>query len=279
MVEVAIGDRVLVDGKLGIVRYAGVTEFCDGWWYGIELEECVGINDGSVRGKRYFDLQEKQGDYGIFAQLENIRKIDDGGALREENRKLLSVVEALERKIRLWRLKPEQSGDGKIVKGLQDTVKDWEVRYVSLGEQMSNVQQENRVLENEVKNLREKVTVLSTATGGMGNTLGPGSREPEGESPPDRQSVDAEPKSEAAEKDFQMLIERNTELAREVEVLREESKQYESMLSVCAEIEEELRYQLRELERVFDEHKIWDGIGSLNIVESRHTTEAESNQC
>ena len=38
----------------GVVRYMGRTEFADGQWIGIELDEPYGKNDGSVSGKRYF---------------------------------------------------------------------------------------------------------------------------------------------------------------------------------------------------------------------------------
>ncbi|QLQ81406.1 hypothetical protein HG537_0F01670 [Torulaspora globosa] len=119
MAVIEVGDRVLVDGKLGVVRYAGLTEFCSGFWYGIELERCEGFNDGSVDGKRYFDVLGKRGNYGLFAQVEDLHKIDDYGGLKDENRKLTGVVEALERKIRQLHL---QRNDSKVVE-LQRTVK------------------------------------------------------------------------------------------------------------------------------------------------------------
>lgn len=38
--------------KAGVLRYLGETEFAKGDWAGIELDEPVGKNDGSVAGKR-----------------------------------------------------------------------------------------------------------------------------------------------------------------------------------------------------------------------------------
>lgn len=50
------GERVMVSStsgmKAGVLRYLGETEFAKGDWAGIELDEPVGKNDGSVAGKR-----------------------------------------------------------------------------------------------------------------------------------------------------------------------------------------------------------------------------------
>jgi len=48
-----IGDRVSVGGnKIGTLRYIGPTEFAKGEWAGVELDEPIGKNDGSVTGRR-----------------------------------------------------------------------------------------------------------------------------------------------------------------------------------------------------------------------------------
>lgn len=48
-----IGDRVKVSGsKIGTVRYIGQAEFAKGIWAGIELDERLGKNDGSIGSKR-----------------------------------------------------------------------------------------------------------------------------------------------------------------------------------------------------------------------------------
>lgn len=51
-----IGDKVFVNASKGMLvgrlRFLGSTEFAPGYWAGVELDECVGKNDGSVAGKR-----------------------------------------------------------------------------------------------------------------------------------------------------------------------------------------------------------------------------------
>lgn len=63
--QLSSGDRVLVAGrKLGIVRFMGDTKFSSGTWCGVELDDPVGRNDGSINGVRYFKCSV---DRGIFA--------------------------------------------------------------------------------------------------------------------------------------------------------------------------------------------------------------------
>jgi hypothetical protein len=67
-----LGDRVLINSsvggpiKIGILRYIGSTDFAKGEWAGVELEEKVGKNDGSVAGKRYFKCEPL---YGVFSPV------------------------------------------------------------------------------------------------------------------------------------------------------------------------------------------------------------------
>lgn len=52
--DLKIGDRVIISSgqgsKLGILRYRGATEFAPGEWCGIELDDPLGKNNGTVEG-------------------------------------------------------------------------------------------------------------------------------------------------------------------------------------------------------------------------------------
>lgn len=56
MGELKVGERVIVmssmGSKAGVLRFIGVTEFASGEWCGVELDDPIGKNDGSVDGKR-----------------------------------------------------------------------------------------------------------------------------------------------------------------------------------------------------------------------------------
>lgn len=67
-----IGDKVMVGGmKTGTLRYCGPTEFANGIWAGIELDDPGGKNDGSIGGISYFQCPQN---HGIFAPVSKIAK-------------------------------------------------------------------------------------------------------------------------------------------------------------------------------------------------------------
>mmetsp|Transcript_14739 Transcript_14739/g.44518 ORF Transcript_14739/g.44518 Transcript_14739/m.44518 type:complete len:279 (+) Transcript_14739:360-1196(+) len=69
---VSVGSRCEVSpgGKRGTVRYVGKCEDLPlGWWVGVEYDEPVGKNDGSIKGRRYFTA--KQG-YGGMVRPANV---------------------------------------------------------------------------------------------------------------------------------------------------------------------------------------------------------------
>ncbi|KAJ2336269.1 hypothetical protein GGH91_005295, partial [Coemansia sp. RSA 2671] len=70
LVGPGVGQAVEVQGGRGIVRFCGSTEFATGRWFGVELEGPYGKNDGSVKGKRYFECQP---DYGVFVRSSQVK--------------------------------------------------------------------------------------------------------------------------------------------------------------------------------------------------------------
>ncbi|KAJ2147535.1 hypothetical protein IW136_000003 [Coemansia sp. RSA 678] len=66
----AVGHAVEVQGSRGIVRFSGTTEFASGKWFGVELEEAQGKNDGSVQGKRYFECPPG---HGVFVRSSQVK--------------------------------------------------------------------------------------------------------------------------------------------------------------------------------------------------------------
>lgn len=50
---------LLSSRKLGIVRYRGPTDFRDGDWVGVQLDEAAGKNNGTVNGVEYFRAKPK----------------------------------------------------------------------------------------------------------------------------------------------------------------------------------------------------------------------------
>ncbi|CDS40463.1 Cytoskeleton associated protein CAP Gly [Echinococcus multilocularis] len=65
-----VGDRVQVSGsRVGTVRFIGPTDFASGEWVGIELDEPLGKNDGTVMGRRYFTCKPN---HGLFSAASKI---------------------------------------------------------------------------------------------------------------------------------------------------------------------------------------------------------------
>ncbi|KAH9411288.1 cytoskeleton-associated protein [Ordospora pajunii] len=72
MVLLMLNDRLTLGDRFkGTVRYLGGIRTKEGKWVGLELDEPVGANDGSVNGVRYFDCKDK---HGIFVRYERIKE-------------------------------------------------------------------------------------------------------------------------------------------------------------------------------------------------------------
>ena len=62
--QILLGDRVVVKGEqLGTIKYIGKLEFdpLDRVFIGVHLDAPVGITDGAVKGKRYFQCPPLHG--------------------------------------------------------------------------------------------------------------------------------------------------------------------------------------------------------------------------
>ncbi|XP_056630869.1 tubulin-folding cofactor B [Diorhabda sublineata] len=72
--SIKIGSRCKVSvqncpDKLGTVMYAGSIESLSGYWIGVKYDEPLGKNDGSFKGKKYFDCPDK---YGAFVKPHSV---------------------------------------------------------------------------------------------------------------------------------------------------------------------------------------------------------------
>ena len=67
-----LGAVVEIPAGRGTVRFCGATSFSQGKWIGIELEEPIGKNDGSVQGVRYFTCKMP---YGVFVRPSQVKGV------------------------------------------------------------------------------------------------------------------------------------------------------------------------------------------------------------
>lgn len=63
-----------VKNKRGYIKFIGETEFRKGLWIGVELEENVGLNDGSVEDIRYFTCPINK---GVFVRHDKLFPVNN----------------------------------------------------------------------------------------------------------------------------------------------------------------------------------------------------------
>lgn len=72
---VEIGNRCEVElndhsHHRGTVKFIGTTAGSKGYWIGVELDEPFGTNNGSLKGKKYFECDDN---YGVFLRASKIK--------------------------------------------------------------------------------------------------------------------------------------------------------------------------------------------------------------
>ncbi|CAL9682365.1 unnamed protein product [Knipowitschia caucasica] len=82
-VDFQVGERVWVNGnKPGVVRFIGGAQFAPGQWAGIELDEPIGKNNGSVAEVVYFKCEDGRGIFTRPSKLSRTavsEKVTNGG--------------------------------------------------------------------------------------------------------------------------------------------------------------------------------------------------------
>ncbi|XP_015603159.1 restin homolog isoform X2 [Cephus cinctus] len=73
--DLRIGERVIVSSsqgsKTGVLRFLGTTHFANGEFCGVELDDPLGKNDGSIDDIRYFEARPK---HGLFAPVHKVSR-------------------------------------------------------------------------------------------------------------------------------------------------------------------------------------------------------------
>lgn len=59
--DIPFGAVVEIPAGRGVVRFSGSTSFAPGKWIGVELDEPLGKNDGTVQGVKYFTCKLPHG--------------------------------------------------------------------------------------------------------------------------------------------------------------------------------------------------------------------------
>ncbi|CAI1751863.1 hypothetical protein SEUBUCD650_0P01150 [Saccharomyces eubayanus] len=122
--EICLQDWVWVNEMKGQVKFIGETKFAKGIWYGIELVKPLGKNDGSVKGIRYFFMDEAKNAlngayYGLFCKREALQlynlTYNANGMLRDDGTLQETIKELqTERELLISKLKEGESGKKKM---------------------------------------------------------------------------------------------------------------------------------------------------------------------
>ncbi|AOA65097.1 Large subunit of the dynactin complex [Komagataella phaffii CBS 7435] len=169
-----VGERIQVKGVDGVVRFKGQTQFADGEWVGVELDQPTGKNNGSVQGVQYFtigkpDANDTTNLYGIFVrstileapdnsrlkqivsklqeklqrykatQLDHLKEIND---LKERNKELQSELEEVQIQLEMDFVDKEL---------LEEKNRDLTIRLEEITDQFTDLQKDNNLLQEELQ--------------------------------------------------------------------------------------------------------------------------------
>ena len=92
MTEPIIGSIVDIPVGRGLVRFYGPTSFSPGKWVGVELNEPVGKNDGSVQGVEYFTCKPN---HGLFIRMSQVKVISEPTVRYRTSRTAMNVAQGV----------------------------------------------------------------------------------------------------------------------------------------------------------------------------------------
>ncbi|EGW34267.1 uncharacterized protein SPAPADRAFT_65423 [Spathaspora passalidarum NRRL Y-27907] len=136
MTEYSVGSKVIVKTTPGIIRYIGTTQFAPGTWYGVELSQPNGKNNGSVEGVQYFHCKPNHGVFVRQSMLEPQKEMSPD--LNNVNR----IIDKLQNKLKL--VTSESSG---YKERISELMKESERTMERIGGLESKL--EMQLLENE----------------------------------------------------------------------------------------------------------------------------------
>lgn len=267
---VSVGDVVRVNSQPATVKFIGETSFASGTWYGVEFNEPIGKNDGSVQGTRYFELRGGHvGNYGLFCR-ESQLAVDD-----KEVDRLKRIIIALEDKLAKVRKqqqqqqqqqKPSEENQQQLIDQLQLTIE-------SLTSHEQELFDENTTLKKRIGKLEASTKWSERETSDGIESHDKSKSINDGDEMLLKQIKKLERKNEQLHKTISNLKEmtdnlkdsdliitkltnHNSELEIEIETLKRKYEESQSQLeefislqSISEEIEKELQRQLDESRR------------------------------
>lgn len=253
-----IGQSVVVKNDIGSIKYIGTTKFAPGVWYGIELLQPKGKNNGSVQGVKYFDCKEDDnGFYGIFVKGSMLNALEDNKNSKSEDvaqynktieklkLKLKAVTdESIRHREKLIAIQLELQTKIEIMKSMESklemqTVENEYLKLIKLDleEKLRQLSVEHQELKNEFELIQEELEI---------------NREIERE----MELLDSDHYSPG---DVRMIFEKNRRLEDTLALLTRNSKETEIKLKHELEHLQSEQLNMNELQRNWIKLSLWLG--------------------